>query len=536
MFSYIPYSFHPQSSYSYNRSRSYTPAASPYTYARALAEERNLAARRAATEQEARDRFARYQEDDDEDDYDGYRYSRGYTPRQRAYLEAQRRQQAAEGERAREERKRREVEDRVRREQEVRQEFYCNGLRAPGATQKTDEPVSSPRSPDQDLRLTHDTQNHASERTSRTPSPARSVPSSMPSDSTFLTPNPPTPIPTAQAIPTAQTNTLDTDYQPKAPSLPMPEQTAAAKIQSFYRTRKALATISELEAKFGDLKHAFTLPEAVDYLSADGEVITVKVDASVIPMQLEAPSESTLPARLAFTPANVPIRAYDEDLNRILTKLDAVESWGQKKVRERRRDVVRNVELEAARIETVWAEVWRRHISAEKADEEEEEEEEEVKAVLVNVPDVVSAPTDAESTEMTVDPPLTPASVEHLSSAAESATGTPSDDTAQGTFMMIPSPSLPSEVSTTPFRAESRSIDEAVDNQPNLPSTPTLDAGDTCSKDGAAGETSGSDSDMESGDSDYESVGSVSEASEDQDQKDDGMIRMVWAPKRMSTL
>jgi hypothetical protein len=251
-------------------------------------------------------------------------------------------------------------------------------------------------------------------------------------------------------------------------------------------------------------------------------VITLKVDdASAIPTQLEAPSESTFPARLAFTPTNVPIRSYDEDLNRILTKLDAVESWGQKKVRQRRRDVVRNVELEAARIETVWAEVWKRYISTEKA-------EEEVNVALVDVPDVLSAPAGPESIEMTVEPLLTPASVEHLPSATKPATGMSSEETPEGTFMGIPSTtSLRSEeVSTPPILAESRSVDQVVDSRPALEPelplqlTPTVDATHTRSEN-AAGEASDLDSDIESGDSDYESIGSISGSSEEQDEKDD---------------
>src|ERR1700729_3730424 len=123
MFSYIPYS---EPAYSYGP-RGYTSAAYPYTHARALAEDRaarQTAARRAAAEQQARARFVGYPEDEDEDEYGPYRYNIGYTPRQRAYLEAQRKQQAAERERARlisEERNRREAANRMRREQTARE-------------------------------------------------------------------------------------------------------------------------------------------------------------------------------------------------------------------------------------------------------------------------------------------------------------------------------------------------------------------------------------------------------------------------------
>ena len=49
-------------------------------------------------------------------------------------------------------------------------------------------------------------------------------------------------------------------------------------------------------------------------------------------------------------------------MNRILVSLDGVESFGEKKVRERRKEVVRAVESEAARIENTWKELWNRWV------------------------------------------------------------------------------------------------------------------------------------------------------------------------------
>jgi hypothetical protein len=143
-------------------------------------------------------------------------------------------------------------------------------------------------------------------------------------------------------------------------------------------TRKSLASISQRESKFEDLKNAFSLPDAVDYNLADSVVVTLRVDYAAL-TQSETRSESAPPAaRLAFTPTNVHIRAYDGSLNCILTTLDAVESWGKKKVRDRTRDIVRNVERKAAQIESLWVDVWRRSVGMEKHDEE-------VDTVLVDV-------------------------------------------------------------------------------------------------------------------------------------------------------
>ena len=498
MFSYIPYSnpqFYPQS-YGSSRSRNYAPAS---YYSIKLAEERAALEAAARCEREARARFGGYQDDND-DEYDGYGYIRGYTPRQRAFLEGQRRQQAAVRERERlnaEEMQRREAESRAGRAQGVRaslEDYYRNlGMRTRYSTRKVDESVSSIGLPDKNQDdLTGDVQKQDA-----TPSPARSVPLSR-SQSPLRSPSPP-----------AQATTVKTELEPIASSSPTPEQQtdAATKIQSFYRTRKSLATISQLESNFEDLIGAFTMPETVDYLSADGEVVSLEVvPTAPLPVPSETQSKSTsLAARLAFTPANVPIRVYDEHLNRILTKLDAVESWGERKVRERRRDVVRNVELEAARIESLWVDMWRRYVGAEK---------DEVDVILLD-----EAAVDEQATKMTAD---VTASVEEVSSSQGVPTSSmPPEERAEDTSN---SSLLATEVSTFPCLADPESTAATDVLAPLTPNFDNIRSDDilTCSEIAAA-----SISSSDSGDSDYESVGSLSRSSEEQDQNSEEDVDYV---------
>lgn len=56
------------------------------------------------------------------------------------------------------------------------------------------------------------------------------------------------------------------------------------------------------------------------------------------------------------------MHAYEEELNRLLGKLDAVESGGDVGVREARRELVRLVETEAERVERWKGAVWRSYI------------------------------------------------------------------------------------------------------------------------------------------------------------------------------
>jgi hypothetical protein len=387
------------------------------------------------------------------------------------------------------------------------EQFYRNlGLRTPNVKPESAETVSAPRMLDHDFELRLDTQKqNVSERMSRTPSPARSK-----EHTASPSPNPSTTLHHTEA------STMETGSQATSPlSLTQEQTNAATKIQSFYRSRKALSTISQLETKFEALKHSFTLPAAIDYLSADGEVITLKADSINLSAPPETASESTSSARLAFTHTNVPIRAYDENLNRILGKLDAVESWGERKVRERRRDVVRKVELEAARVESIWVEIWKKFV-----EEAEEAEEEEVSAVLV---EVLSSPINGESSaEMTVDIYSTPSSVEHSSSSAvEPVTSMSSGGSAEDTFSSIScsSSSHPEEIATVLFTFESAPapIEEAISAL--LPSA--SDATEVRSESGVT-QPSSVELDMESSDSDsdYESVGSIGVSSEQEDEED----------------
>jgi hypothetical protein len=66
-------------------------------------------------------------------------------------------------------------------------------------------------------------------------------------------------------------------------------------------------------------------------------------------------------AQLAYTKQNYSLHAYMEMLYVLLMKLDGVESHGSQKVRDRRKEVTRNIEREAERVEALVRDVWRRY-------------------------------------------------------------------------------------------------------------------------------------------------------------------------------
>ncbi|KAJ6630114.1 hypothetical protein B0H10DRAFT_1985046, partial [Mycena sp. CBHHK59/15] len=124
-------------------------------------------------------------------------------------------------------------------------------------------------------------------------------------------------------------------------------------------------------------------------------------------------------AKLAFTPTNVPLHTHMEMLSRLLVSLDSVESWGDRKVRERRRDVVRMVEGEAGRLEEFWRGVWAAHTQQQQLHDEAEvctmvveEAESEPRAATEGaaapLPDLAAPESDSDAEPELPTPPATP--------------------------------------------------------------------------------------------------------------------------------
>ena len=70
---------------------------------------------------------------------------------------------------------------------------------------------------------------------------------------------------------------------------------------------------------------------------------------------------------LAYTSSTRPLLAQNEALLRLLNALDAVPSWGDSAVRDARKQLAKDVEGEAARLDAWWRAVWREGGSEAKA-------------------------------------------------------------------------------------------------------------------------------------------------------------------------
>ena len=141
-------------------------------------------------------------------------------------------------------------------------------------------------------------------------------------------------------------------------------------IQDFYRNRvtrqKALASIAEVLTQFERLKSTFSPPPQLDYRGATpDDVITIPISepfaqASSIPPSSEDAEDTTeTPNPLAYTPNNKVVLEYIDNLNRLVDKLDRIESGGHAAVREQRKQMIRNVEAEAQRMDGWIATIWK---------------------------------------------------------------------------------------------------------------------------------------------------------------------------------
>ncbi|KAI0632965.1 hypothetical protein C8Q77DRAFT_1120700 [Trametes polyzona] len=270
------------------------------------------------------------------------------------------------------------------RERPSREARNGRGLRAHTTSPGPRRASAAPRSP---IRQTKSSQPSNPSTTADSLRPK--APSPAPATTIPITSPRPSPKPSPKPAPAKAEEKKQDAPKPNLPSLdnPTPEQVSAAeKIQDAFRTysarKHALKAISTLRKRFLTAKSNFTLPTTLDYEIAspnatstpDGRAhTTVSVDPSAaLPSpSLSAADEHADPfehvPKLAYTPTNAPLHAYEEELNRILSALDAVESRGDAGVRAARRELARMVEREAERVERWRGVVWNWWTDREKA-------------------------------------------------------------------------------------------------------------------------------------------------------------------------
>ncbi|ETW79850.1 hypothetical protein HETIRDRAFT_452922 [Heterobasidion irregulare TC 32-1] len=182
------------------------------------------------------------------------------------------------------------------------------------------------------------------------------------------------PSPPVQTSPFSQESTLS-----ELPPSVEEQREAGAKIAAFYRRNKALASVRAVHDKFGMLKRAFVCPSILDYEGADKSITSVPAlytpsslveDSSLQANSNVQEAEEQRP-HLAYTPTNAAVHAYAEELVRLLGTLDAAQSWGDRKVSDARRSVVRAVETETELLDRWWRLAWRKWKQQQSSSEEQ---------------------------------------------------------------------------------------------------------------------------------------------------------------------
>jgi hypothetical protein len=144
-------------------------------------------------------------------------------------------------------------------------------------------------------------------------------------------------------------------------------------IHEYYRKRaarsEALTSIHQVSSEFEKAKSTFSFPSPLDYISPTPDTTlpifvcpeSFKHASSLPPSSEDAEYTTETPKsipRLAFTSNNKVVHEYIEHLNRLLVNLDKVESGGDAMVRERRKQMIRDIDAEAQLMDRWIVAVW----------------------------------------------------------------------------------------------------------------------------------------------------------------------------------
>ncbi|KAJ3505735.1 hypothetical protein NLJ89_g7261 [Agrocybe chaxingu] len=329
--------------------------------------------------------------------------------------------------------------------------------------------------------------------------------------------------------PQSQTSNLP-PTSPTSSRAPSPKQIygeeheeAASRIQRQFRIHQSYRTLHALSSQFEELRRNFVYPSSIDFQKPGEENAHITVAVAHVPADFEVPeddttdaeapmdvdSNSSSQAKLAFTSTNYPIHQYVDQMDRILMNLDSVESWGEKGVRAGRKKVVKEIEKESAKLERYWKQAWSDHIEETEAKERQEEHMEAKKDVvdvematpaledslppLVNT--TATSPTEAKpESESTPAPPLGPPANLTLPTNTDSSSSTISEqpqthDEERRGLQGKDEESEAEDVVTIPadIDEEAWDLDEATSNQTQA--EPQV----TCSKEDSDMQTAGDD-------------------------------------------
>ena len=118
---------------------------------------------------------------------------------------------------------------------------------------------------------------------------------------------------------------------------------AARKLQVFVRTQiprlRAFRAIANISRQFEVIKGAFEFPSVLDFANPSAE-------SDAVPT-------------LLFTPRNAPLHGHEHALVKLLSKLDAVDSHEDDRIRKARKQLVKRIESELGVLDAKKVAVWK---------------------------------------------------------------------------------------------------------------------------------------------------------------------------------
>lgn len=221
---------------------------------------------------------------------------------------------------------------------------------------------------------------------------------------------------------------------PSRPSLSEEEledrRAAALVIQSHWRAHqlrhRALAQISSIRDAFTVLQTNFTFPSTVDFVSSPSP---------------SSANTDTVPA-LAYTPSNRAILAYEHSATELLTRLDAVDSAGDRKVRRARKALVDEIERAMRGVENAKGEAWRRVCEAAAAAEAQQQ-------MVVGSEVQEAVEEDASAPAQPTESLTTDVEFAESQSQSEPTTSTPTSASVATRIVIDPTPTFTTSSSTT---------------------------------------------------------------------------------------
>ncbi|BGP16083.1 hypothetical protein JCM10213_007538 [Rhodosporidiobolus nylandii] len=214
-----------------------------------------------------------------------------------------------------------------------------------------------------------------------TPSPAKDV-------------VPPTPVVEGPSPAPAPTPVAPEPVEPIAlsASTPVPPfdaaavEEAATVLQRHFRRqstrRAALATLSTLTSDFQSRQSAFAVPSSFTFQAS--------------PSATPAPDSGSSTAPLAFGKPNAAFLGYEDFLVSLLSKIDAVQSGGDRTVKAARKDLVKRVEAELEKLDAMKEHAW--EVQSQQAEEARSEKEEVVAVEADGEQDALSTSTELPTT------------------------------------------------------------------------------------------------------------------------------------------